>query len=172
MSEQALVYEYDIKEASHYAEESSYKDYKPKEVGTFETTKDGELVNRNKAVIPTLRPSLKLPLDLNEGYDPNAENFFESDRKEILTWVQGCTEDESIAMSEVIAQRGALKEIGYTIHNYFKNSWKLEACKYAGKLYIRKIDAPQKRGDKDAQRGRKFEELWIEQNEQDPDTEC
>ena len=33
-------------------------------------------------------------------------------------------------------------------------------------MYIRKIDAPQKRGDKNAQWGRKFEELWIEK---DPD---
>ena len=161
---------YDIKEVSQYAEESDYKAYKPKEVGTFAKTKDEEFVNCNKAVIPTLR-NPKVPLDLNKGYDPNAENFFKSDTEEILMWVQGSHEDGSLldrSLSEidVIAQRGALNKIGYTIHNYFKNPWKLEACKYAGKMYIRKIDAPQEIGNKDAQWGRKFEELWIEN---DPD---
>lgn len=168
MAEQMLVY--NIKEASQYAEGSDYKAYKPKQVGTFATNKDEKFVNRNKAVIPTLR-SPKLPLDLNKGYDPTAENFFKSDTKEILMWVQGSHEDgslsgKSLSEIDVIAQRGALKEIGYTIHNYWKNSWKLEACKYAGKMYIRKIDTPQEIGGKDAQWGRKFEELWIER---DPD---
>ena len=168
MSKQMLVY--DIKEVSQYAEESDYKAYKPKEVGTFAKTKDEKFVNRNKAVIPTLR-NPKVPLDLNKGYDPKAENFFKSDTEEILMWVQGSHEDGSLldrSLSEidVIAQRGALNKIGYTIHNYFKNPWKLEACKYAGKMYIRKIDAPQEIGNKDAQWGRKFEELWIEN---DPD---
>ena len=161
---------YDIKEAAQYAEESDYKTYKPKEVGTFAKTKDEKFVNRNEAVIPTLR-NPKVPLDLNKGYDPNAENFFKSDTEEILMWVQGSHEDGSLldrSLSEidVIAQRGALNKIGYTIHNYFKNPWKLEASKYAGKMYIRKIDAPQEIGNKDAQWGRKFEELWIEN---DPD---
>ena len=154
---------YDIKRTSEYSKQS-YTAYKPKEVGTFAITKDGELINEAK--IPTLK-QFQLPLNLNEGYDPNWVDKYSSNWENVLKWIYTSKDGyKSTSDVNVIAERGALKEIGYTNHNYYKNPWKVEACKYAGKVYIRKIVGNQDQdawGVQNTYWGMRFEKYVVKQ---------
>lgn len=164
MTEEAPPYK--IKSKELYADKTDYKAYKPKEVGNFSISKDGNFVHCNEANVPSLNKTLQFPVDLNVGYYKDWVSDYTSEWDKILEWVNGNT--GALSDVDVVAQRGVLKDIGYTIQNYFKNSWTFEACKCAGILYIRKVDEQQSysndRGRQNSYWGKKFEELFVEQD--------
>lgn len=162
---------YSIKSVREYSS-VDYTTYKPNEVGTFSISNTGDFINCNSATFPKLK-KFRLPLNLNQGYNPNAvdesrETSFPQWEK-VLKWIKGSTDGyDSVADVDVITQRGILKDIGYTNHNYFKNPWKFEACKYKAKLYIRKLDEEDSGSwndwaKKNSYWGKKFEEYVMEQ---------
>ena len=161
---------YDIKATSEYSRLQDYTSYQPTEVGTFSISEDGDFINCNKAKIPTLK-TYKLPLNLNEGYSPKAEDVSRETSfpqwEKGLKWIYVSLDGKkSISDVDVITQRGVLKDIGYTNHNRYKNPWKFEACKYKGKLYIRKFEQEEKwdaRRMQNSYWGKKFEEFVMEQ---------
>jgi hypothetical protein len=161
---------YDIRNSSDLSRLHNYATYKPTQVGTFAISEDGDFIDCNTAKIPTMK-SFKLPLHLNEGYNPNAvddsreTNFPQWEKG--LKWIHGNDLGyRSISDVDVITQRGVLKEIGYTNHNRFKNPWKFEACKFEGKVYIRKFEEEEEWNAWAVQNsywGKRFEKYVMEQ---------
>ena len=162
---------YDIKAIVQYSRMQDYSSYQPSELGTFSISEDGDFINCNKAQIPTLQ-DYKLPLNLDEGYngtqgkDKSRETNFPQWEKG-LKWIHGSKEGYgSVSSVDIIASRGILKDIGYTNHNRYNNPWKFEACKFKGKVYIRKLDEEDDENEwciRNSYWGRKFEEYVIQQ---------
>ena len=78
---------------------------------------------------------------MDDGFNPE-----EIDKKQAafppaekpLRWIHGSKGGyQSLSCADVVTQKGVLKQIGYTISSPFKNSWKIEVCRYKRKLYIR-----------------------------------
>ena len=168
MAESTKVY--DIKGMSEYSRLQNYKTYQPTEIGTFSISEDGDLTNCNKADMSTLK-SLKLPFNLNDGYkkdllvDPRKTDFFRWEK--CLKWIYGSKDGyQSTADVDVITERGVLLDIGYTNLNFYKTPWKFEACKFKGKLYIRRIDEVEQKLDawglKNSYWDKRFREFVIE----------
>ena len=166
------VSKYRIKRLSEYSGLQKYTTYEPKEVGSFSIDKDGNFINCNKAKIPTLKDFAgSLPLDLNEGYDSGSvdtsrETSFPQWEKG-LKWIQGSDDGyQRLFDVDVVTQRGVLKDIGYTNHNRYKNPWKFEACKFDGRMYIRKVEEEEnwdEWGLRNSYWGKRFEEYVMEQ---------
>ena len=130
---------YNIKEFNEYSKKP-YTTYQPLEVGNFSLDNQGDFINCDTATFPGMK-SFQLPLNLDEGFDAK-----EIDRKESgfppgekpLRWIRGNSEGyRSVADVDVVTQKGVLKQIGHTVINTYKNPWKIEACKYKGKMYMR-----------------------------------
>ena len=119
--------------------------------------------------------NFELPLNLNEGYNRNMVTV-DSELTNFPQWEKGLkwiNESEngcrSLSDVEVITERDVLKDIGYTNLNFYKNSWKFAACKFKGKLYIRKFEEVEEQsldiwGAKYRHWGNKFEELVMERD--------
>ena len=141
---------YDIKGKFQYSRMQDFASYRSSELGTFSISEDGDIINFNKAKIPTLL-EYKLPLNLDKGYS-RTERLKDEARRETnfpqwekgLKWIQASEDGyESVSDVHIITQRGILKDIGYTNHDPYKNHWKFEACKFKGKVYIRKLEEDQ-----------------------------
>ena len=156
---------YDIETVSEYSKTQSFSAYKPIKIGNYSISEEGDFADCNKANIPTLK-SFQLPLDLNEGYKPGDTDQYVSKWEELLKWIQNSpTGYQYLAGVDVVAKRGVLKDIGITNHNFYRNPWKFEVCKYAGKLYIKEVDEPQNLdawGHQNTYWGIKFEDYVIE----------
>ena len=135
---------------SDYGRLSLYSTYTPSRVGSFVINSVGDLSHSNSAQPPRLR-EYTLPLDLNEGYDPGRDydkEYFSSKSAtnlpgidKGLKWLLESRNKDVLSNVNVITQRGVLRDIGNTLHDYYKSPWKLEVCKYMGKLYIRKEES-------------------------------
>ena len=164
---------YNIKAILQYSRKQDYSTYNPADLGNFSISEEGDFINCNKAKMPTLR-NFRLPLNLDEGYNgtegndkSRAANFPQWEKG--LKWIQASEEGYgTVSDVHIITQRGVLKEIGYTNHNPYENPWKFEACKFKGKVYIRKVDEAEdlnEWGVRNSYWGTKFEEYAIKQQE-------
>ena len=112
-----------------------YTSYKPTCVGSFCSDKMGEIIHVNdSSVFPRLKIPEKLPLDLNTGTrtprTPSSTILF----RRILKWIIHTGFD--VSSVSVVARRGILKHIGYTLYNRYKNPWSFKLCKYRGVVYL------------------------------------
>ena len=161
---------YNIRSVEEYAALQDYTTYHPHQVGSFSIDTDGEFTDCDKARFTRLK-KFQLPLNLDEGFNPR-----EIDRKvafphgeKPLWWIHGSKHGySSVSDVDVITQKGVLKKIGYTIGNPYKNKnlWKIEGCKYKGKLYMRtpneESNILNERAARNSYWGVKFEEYVIE----------
>ena len=164
---------YDIRGMSEYSRLQDYTAYKATQVGNFSISVEGDFVSCDKSKLPTLK-KFTLPLNLNVGYNPkkvmdtsNGQTSFPPWEKG-LKWIEGSADGyQSLLDIDVITQCDVLTDIGYTNHDFYKNPWKFEACKFNGKLYIRKSEGAAEEnldtfGLKNYHWVKKFEELVID----------
>lgn len=168
--DEVFVYNFSQKK---YSSLSPYKNYKPREIGTFAIIDSGEFAHCNKAIHAKIK-EIEVPVNLNEGYDPtigiqnrhtSVTNFPASEK--ILRWICSTKDGYDVTSGiDVIAQRGVLKDIGHTLHNSYNNKWTLEACKFDGKIYLRYDDNEEfhadKRHHKNIYWGMEFEKHVLE----------
>ena len=165
------VVKYDITR-NDYDRIGAYNSYCPEQVGTFAISTSGEFTQCNSAKIPKMK-AFKLPLDLNDGYDPSHD--YDGDYKNMTILEEGEkplkwlfeTGHDVMNKVNVVTQRGILRDIGNTLHNVYNNPWKFEVCQYGGILYIRKDESKEQEamssfGLKHAYFGKRYEKYVME----------
>ena len=164
------VFVYNVSE-KNVTSVSPYIDYQPQEVGTFAITDAGDFAHCDEAIHANLN-EIKVPADLNEGYDPKIKIHNETISnfpawEKVLNWICATGGGYDVtAEVDVIAQRGVLKDIGYTLYDQrYKKQWILEACKFDGKVYLRFEDnekAPVREWHhKNLYWGKRFEDILL-----------
>ena len=167
---------YDIRGMSAYSRLQEYTSYQPTEVGTFTIDSAGKFANCDGAKLPTLK-DFKLPLFLNKGYKSGVKTVETLENtstwEEELRWIKKNSGGyKSVSDVDVITERSILKDIANTNHDCYKISWKFEACKFKGKLYIRRseeevkedVKEPDLWAEKYAYWRKKFEDLVLERD--------
>ena len=101
--------------------------YNPIKLGEFSLTKERQFAN--EATIPTVKDDVKLPINLNKGFEDWSDPSEIPTLNVLFKWI--CDNNFFTSNVNLLTYRGLLKKIAMTKYDVYKNHW----CVRLSKLY-------------------------------------